>query len=149
MPPKAAHRAKTAARRAQVAELLLSGASNRKIAAALKCSPKTINADVNLLIAQWADDQKPEDRHRWRNLELAKLQDIELAVLRDAKKGNFGAVDRALRVMERRAKLLGLDATTTIKQDFVLEGPEIDAIIEREIKKLAEREKASAISGNG
>jgi hypothetical protein len=35
-----------------------------------------------------------------------------LALWPQVLKGNQGAIDRALRVMERRAKLLGLDAPT-------------------------------------
>lgn len=112
MPPKSAHAAKREARRAKVADLLLAGASHRRIAQALDCDRRTVAADVDALLAQWAEDQKPEERERWRNLELAKLAEIEPGVLREAKRGSLGAVDREIRLMERRAKLLGLDAPT-------------------------------------
>lgn len=45
-----------------------------------------------------------------RALELETLDRLQFALWQQATNGNHGAVDRVLRVMERRAKLLGLDA---------------------------------------
>ena len=47
-----------------------------------------------------------------RTLEVARLDALLLAMWRQAQQGNQGAVDRCLRIMERRARLLGLDAPT-------------------------------------
>lgn len=111
MPPSSARKAQREARRAKVAELLLAGVSGNRIAQMLgTTSRKTIRADIDALLARWAEDQKPEDRDRWRAHELAKLAEMEPAILREAKKGSVAFVDRELRLMERRAKLLGLDA---------------------------------------
>lgn len=44
-----------------------------------------------------------------RELELARLDAMLLSINTQIRAGNFGAVDRGLRIMERRAKLLGLD----------------------------------------
>ena len=54
--------------------------------------------------------QEPADE--LRTLELERLDSMLLPMMAQAKKGNQGAVDRVLRIMERRAKLLGLDAPT-------------------------------------
>ena len=54
--------------------------------------------------------QDPADE--LRTLELERLDSMLLPMMAQAKKGNQGAVDRVLRIMERRAKLLGLDAPT-------------------------------------
>jgi Ni,Fe-hydrogenase III large subunit len=54
--------------------------------------------------------QEPADE--LRTLELERLDSMLLPLMAQAKKGNQGAVDRVLRIMERRAKLLGLDAPT-------------------------------------
>jgi len=54
--------------------------------------------------------QEPADE--LRTLELERLDGMLLPMMAQAKKGNQGAVDRVLRIMERRAKLLGLDAPT-------------------------------------
>lgn len=45
-----------------------------------------------------------------RRLELDRLDALHLAVWQQAMRGKLGAVDRVLRIMERRARLLGLDA---------------------------------------
>lgn len=45
-----------------------------------------------------------------RTLEVERLDDLLRALYPQARKGNHGAIDRVLRIMERRAKLLGLDA---------------------------------------
>ena len=52
--------------------------------------------------------QEPADE--LRKLELERLDKLLLGVWPQAVRGNQGSVDRALRIMERRAKLLGLDA---------------------------------------
>lgn len=43
-------------------------------------------------------------------LELARLDDLLLALWPEARRGNVAKVDRVLKVMARRAALLGLDA---------------------------------------
>jgi len=54
--------------------------------------------------------QEPADEVR--KMEAERLDALLLALWAQAKSGNQGAVDRVLRVMERRAKLLGLDMPT-------------------------------------
>lgn len=44
-----------------------------------------------------------------RSLEAERLDTITDALWGDAKRGDTGAIDRILKIMERRAKLLGLD----------------------------------------
>ena len=51
--------------------------------------------------------QEPADEVR--QLETERLDALLLALWPHAKSGNQGAIDRALKVMERRAKLWGLD----------------------------------------
>jgi len=137
MAMKAGHagHAKRANRRALVAAALLKGYSNRAIAEMLKAARNTINSDVEIILQGWADDQKPEARHRWRALELEKLSKMEVANLSAAENGNQGAIDRALRIMERRAKILGLDAPA--KQEVDLKN--IDRLIEAELERITGR----------
>jgi polyphosphate kinase 2 (PPK2 family) len=47
-----------------------------------------------------------------RQLEVERLDAMLMGLWTTANKGNHGAVDRVLRIMERRARLLGLDAPT-------------------------------------
>jgi hypothetical protein len=44
-----------------------------------------------------------------RKLEAERLDGLWLAIISMAKAGNLGAIDRALKIQDRRAKLLGLD----------------------------------------
>jgi hypothetical protein len=48
-------------------------------------------------------------------LELQRLDALFLAMWELAKQGDYQATDRAIRIMERRAKLLGLDAPERIE----------------------------------
>jgi len=52
--------------------------------------------------------QEPADEVR--TLEIERLDRMLLAIWPQVVNGNQGAIDRALRIMERRAKLQGLDA---------------------------------------
>ena len=54
--------------------------------------------------------QEPADDVR--RLELERLDELLKGLWYFAKVGNQGAIDKVLRIMERRAKLLGLDAPT-------------------------------------
>jgi hypothetical protein len=50
-----------------------------------------------------------EPAEELRKLELLRLDALQQAVWSDAMKGHLGALDRVLKIMERRAKLAGLD----------------------------------------
>lgn len=68
-------------------------------------------SEINELTAQDAD---------WlRELELQRLDTAQLAIAKLVRQGHLGAVDRWLRISERRSKLLGLDAP--IQQQVKLE----------------------------
>ena len=115
------------ARRAKVAPLLTARVPYRKIAEQLDISISTVSADVAVIIDRWAKEQRPEDRNRWRATELMKLDEMEMALTKLARQGHEGAVDRVLRIMERRAKLLGLDEPDQITVDQFVRVVERDA----------------------
>jgi hypothetical protein len=77
-----------------------------------------------------------------RELELQRLDKLYLAMNKQAEQGNQGAVDRCIRIMERRSKLVGLDAPT--KQDVTSGGEKIqetkidDTRYDRAIASLAD-----------
>jgi hypothetical protein len=62
--------------------------------------------------------QEPADE--LRRIEVERLDMACLAIAGDVRKGHLGAVDRWIKLADRRAKLLGLDAP--IKQDFTTQG---------------------------
>jgi len=55
-----------------------------------------------------------------RQMECERLDALLLALWPQAHQGNHGAIDRVLKIMERRARLLGLDAPT--KTDLTTDG---------------------------
>ncbi len=75
--------------------------------------------------------QEPADEVR--KLELERLDAMLLAIWQRVTKGDYGAIDRALRVIERRAKLLGLDAP--VKQDITSNGQPLKPITIIEVVK--------------
>lgn len=58
--------------------------------------------------------QEPADE--LRSLELSRLDALLMAVWPQATRGNLGAIDRALRIGERRAALAGLDGPQRVEQ---------------------------------
>ncbi len=52
-----------------------------------------------------------------RELEADRLDRLQSGLWAQAMKGNLGAVDRVLRLMERRARLLGLDQPTQVQAE--------------------------------
>lgn len=62
-------------------------------------------------------------------LELERLDAMLLGLWPQARKGNLGAVDRVLRIQERRARLLGLDSPSRVSLEAENIGAEITALI--------------------
>ena len=99
------------ARRAKVAILLMDRVTYRNMAAKLGVSLGTIAKDVKALLGRWAREQNPDERYTWLAVELAKLSEMERIISPKARKGDLAAIDRILRIMERRARLVpGLEA---------------------------------------
>jgi len=98
---------------AQALALRKTGATYEQIAAHLGYSNRqSANRAVLRLLAA----HEAENVADLRTLENMRLDDLLFAVYKAAKSGDLGAIDRALRIMERRAKLLGLDAP--VKQEI-------------------------------
>lgn len=58
-----------------------------------------------------------------RSLEMTRLDDLQSAIWSDCMEGKLTAIDRVLKIMERRSKLVGLDAPERldVKADLKLE----------------------------
>lgn len=80
-----------------------------------------LTAALTMLIKQPAEEV--------RALELARLDGLMVTLWPMARRGDLAAVDRVLKVMERRSKLLGLDAPQ--RHEMVT----LDAV-EAEIRRL-------------
>lgn len=104
--------------RAQMAfELRKAGASYELIAeklgyASAKSAENSIRSTLNR-------KYKPEDVEEVVSMELARLDALQLVAWRRAKEGDLSAIDRILKIMERRAKYLGLDVKEQVSDGNV------------------------------
>ena len=96
-----------AERRAQALELRKAGASYEQIARQVGYSNRG-NAYRAVMLGLAEVTQEPA--LEVQKLELERLDAMLLGLWPQARRGEGAAVDRVLRIMERRAKLLGLDA---------------------------------------
>lgn len=90
-------------------ELRKAGKSLREIGEALAVSHETIRKDLAEVLTAYREEAV--DKHKAIvAIELARLDDMLFGLWMKARDGNTRSVDAVLRIMERRAKLLGLDA---------------------------------------
>jgi len=96
-------------RQRRAVELRRAGRSYREIAHQVGIGVASAH---RLITAAIADVRAivEDDAAEMRALELSRLDGLLAALWPKARQGNLGAVDRVLRIMERRARLLGLDA---------------------------------------
>jgi hypothetical protein len=96
----------------------------------------TIRAALRALVKEPAEEL--------RDLEVARLDALLSGIWLEARKGNVSKIDRVLKIMERRATLLGLDApkltkdvsdTRKVAEEIAAEigKPELVAQIERDL----------------
>jgi hypothetical protein len=74
------------------------------------------------------DSYKPDDVETVVTMELERLDALQLIAWRRARQGDLAAIDRILKIMERRSQYLGLDRkqptgdTTTVTQTAIFIG---------------------------
>lgn len=109
-----------AERSARAIGLRKTGASYRAIAATIarefgiSYSEAQAHNDVTRELTRINEDLA-HDADCLRTMELERLDTYLLTIARDIQKGDFGAIDRALKISERRCKLLGLDAPVELR----------------------------------
>jgi hypothetical protein len=95
------------------------------------------------MIARAIDAIPREEAELVRALELSRLDALLRGLWERAVKGSDTAVASVLRVMDRRAKLLGLDAPTRRE----LSGPDGGPLEVLDVRKLTDDELDDAIAG--
>ena len=126
----------TAERRAFVLDLRRSGANYRDIAATViqRFGIENLPNGYDSRYA-WQDVKRELDRLNKerdegaaavRRLELERLDRMLAAIWTQVIAGSYGAIDRALRIMERRARFMGLDMPTGI--DLTTGGKQIQVV---------------------
>lgn len=108
MRAKGAAQAKAAERKRLAFELRKAGASYEEIGRSLGCSKQAAHAMVHKTLAELRarTDEIAEDV---RSMELHRLDALLKGLWPAASKGAPIPVEKALKVMERRARMLGLD----------------------------------------
>lgn len=113
----------TAQRAHKAFELRKQGWSYREIAKELGVAHQTIAKDLKKIFDAYLE-QSLEMRAYEVSLEQARLDDMWQSVYADFRTGNVKAADQLIKIMERRAKLLGLDTVQASKQISVTVTPE-------------------------
>lgn len=105
----------SARRRNKVLELRMKGLTIRQIAeeAEVKVSPAQVHRDLERSMSELRKLELQE-ADELRTIELLRLEALQKALWDTAMGGDVGAVDRLIRLSERRSKLLGLDAPTKV-----------------------------------
>jgi hypothetical protein len=101
-------------RRAVVAERLLQGWTERRIAAELGISPAMAHKEAAKVKQAWRESAV-ETIDTLRGREDAKLTALEAPLWPRVKAGEVRAIEAVLKIMERRARLLGLDAPERVQ----------------------------------
>lgn len=123
-------------RRADALKLKVAGATYDAIARTLHyANPGNAWRDVHMALA--AITKEPAEQ--LKKLELERCDEMLLAIWPSVRKGHLGAIDRALKIMERRARYEGLDAPTKQTVTIISED-----IVDAEIRKLEDQLAARA-----
>lgn len=126
-------------RRMKALELRLAGASYRQIGAELGVHYSSAWHDVDIMLREYAK----EPTEAIRNAEMGRLDRLMLAHWPAAIRGDVKATQQVLAIMDRRARLLGLDSpqkvdiTGIIRTMAVEEGLDPDQAVRDAEKILA------------
>ncbi len=126
---------------AQALTLRIGGAPYRRIGDALGMSESGAAKAVYRALDRMRTEIR-ESADQYIQLQLERLDKMLMGVWSDAVKGRYGAIDRVLRIEERRSKLLGLDAATELIIDWRAkleeEGVSASAVFEEMVSYMME-----------
>lgn len=136
-----ARQALTAERRAAAINLRISGLDWTAIAAQLGYADRGAACkDVTRALEKHVVDEGLAVEV-WRELELGRLDSLQQSIWPKAMDGDPRAIEAALKILDRRAKLLGLDSAIKLE---VLTVDALDAQIQRLEEDLRQRAVAAA-----
>jgi len=102
-------RLSAAERKREIIKLRRDGLTFHEIGEQVACTPQYAFKVVRVYLER-VDKELSEEVAQLRRLESERLDRAHRAVWPKAIKGDLRAIDRVLRIMERRARLFGLDA---------------------------------------
>jgi len=125
-------------RRSQAIKLRMGGATYEDIGASLGVTKQRAHAIVRDYMNK-VEDETCEDTKTIKQLEVQRLDRLVLGLWTRATAGQVGAIDRMIKIMERRAKLLGLDGAIKVART--------DPTGEHEVTERTDEERVTAILG--
>lgn len=128
-----------AQRAAQIMQLRKEGLTYRAIGERVGLSYEMVRREIQIVMRQYLEDAK-DSQHEIVMLELLRLDDLLTSAYQGAMNGEAKMIDAVLKIMERRAKLLGLDAQVTTRQVQLTVTPEqIGAMSDDELEQLIQQ----------
>ena len=100
-------------RRKTVAANLVAGLTIGDIAEALGVHKATVYQDIKRILQRWREEQVDLISTQ-RMLDIRRIDRMINALWGDCQAGKLSTVDRMIKLLERRAKLLGLDAPAKV-----------------------------------
>ncbi len=128
-------------RRAKAFELRKAGAGYRRIGRELGVSHDTAHKDVRKVLRRLIA-RTQESAEEARRLDLERLDAMLLALAPQIRDGRIGAITNGVKILERRAKMLGYDAPQQVQMAAVV--AEVDTA---EAARLRVREKLLRLFG--
>lgn len=109
-------------REREAIDLRRAGLSYSAIGRRLGCGSSTAHRAVSACLDRVVQ-QSVESARYLLQLELERLDELHAAIWDSAAGGNLGAIDRLLKISDRRCRLLGLDAATKVEAPGPEGGP--------------------------
>lgn len=135
---------KIAERRVKALELRKDGKSYRAIAKLLGVDLRTAFDDVQAELRALRE-QATDAAEQVKDLELARCDEMTEALSSKVGKGDTQAIQANIRVMERRAKLLGIDAPTKTQGTVaVFDANKVSQVPDSELQVLMENARKAA-----
>lgn len=139
---------KYAERQRQTLEMRKAGATYEQIATALGYSDRS-NARKDFINALEAIIEEPAKEVL--AIEIARLDAMILGIWAKAKTGDTQAIDRVLRIMERRSAYLGLDSPKRQEHTGANGGPiavrDLGSLSDEQLRHISEGNVALALAG--
>jgi predicted transcriptional regulator len=111
-----------------VAEMTLLGFSPHKIAERLGVTERTVKSDLEQIRIRWQENRQ-KSYSQFIEEELATQKMLMQALEDGIKEGSWKHVETALKITERRARVVGLDHTDRMEQARVeIEARQLDMI---------------------
>ena len=126
-------------RAARAFALRKAGLSYRDIGIELGVNHVTVYKDVQASIKQFLDEAR-EHHTQIMAIEAARLDDLQRVMWEQAAMGDRRAIETVLKIMERRAKLLGLDTPVATKAvNVTLTPDELATMSDDELRRMLEQ----------